>query len=209
MTGDVEPTSGDCSGSDGGGDDGDAGAGPPPFPSLGGLSLPDLGPLGGALPLGGLSSLFDRAREQLEEASAQAEDAVVTGRAGGGAVEVDMSGNLEVLAVRISRDVVDPGDVAMLEDLVLAAVRQAVAEASAVRERAASSLFPEGVDFGEMVQGLFSGGLPPGMPEAFNSFMDDLLSGDGPVLDFEELSGGEDLDDDGGDPATEDGTDAH
>jgi DNA-binding YbaB/EbfC family protein len=203
VTGDVEPTSGDGSGSDGGGDDGGASAGPPPFPSLGGLSLPDLGQLGGAVRVGGLGSLLDRAREQLEEASAQAEDAVVTGRAGGGAVEVDMSGNLDVLAVRISRDVVDPADVAMLEDLVLAAVRQAVAEASAVREHAASSLFPEGVDLGEMVQGLLSGGLPPGMPEAFNSFMDDLLSGDGPVL-----AGGKDLDDDAGDPATEDGTDA-
>jgi DNA-binding YbaB/EbfC family protein len=206
VTGDVDPTSGEGSGPDGGGD---AGAGPAPaFPSLGGPLLPDLGQLGAALPLGGLSGLFDRAREQLEEASAQAEHAVVTGRAGGGAVEVDMNGNLDVLAVRISREVVDPDDVAMLEDLVLAAVRQAVAEASATREHAASSLFPAGVDFGEMVQGLFSGGLPPGMPEAFNSFMDELLTGDGAVLDFDEVSAGEDGGGgDAADPVTEDGTD--
>lgn len=166
-------------------DSSDAGQ-PRMFPSLGDLPLPDLGELGrlgglgGSAPLGGLSGLFDRAREQLEEASEEAGHVVVTGRAGGGSVEVDMNGNLEVLAVRIAREAVDQGDVGLLEDLVLAAVRQAVAEATEVREQAASSLVPQGMDLGSLVGGLFSGG----MPEAFGSFMDEMF-GEGTVADAE------------------------
>jgi DNA-binding YbaB/EbfC family protein len=49
-------------------------------------------------------------------------DATVEGSAGGGMVKVTVSGTGEVQSVRISPDVVDPDDVEMLEDLVLAAV---------------------------------------------------------------------------------------
>jgi nucleoid-associated protein EbfC len=48
--------------------------------------------------------------------------ATVEGSAGGGMVKVVVSGSGEVQSVRISAEVVDPDDVEMLEDLVLAAV---------------------------------------------------------------------------------------
>jgi DNA-binding YbaB/EbfC family protein len=49
-----------------------------------------------------------------------------TGSAGGGMVEVEISGKMEVLAVRISPEAVDPNDIRMLEDLTAAAVASAL-----------------------------------------------------------------------------------
>ena len=62
---------------------------------------------------------MERARSQLAEAT-------VEGKAGGGAVIVVMTGTQEVRSVRISPEAVDPSDVDSLEDLVLAAVKDAV-----------------------------------------------------------------------------------
>jgi DNA-binding YbaB/EbfC family protein len=45
----------------------------------------------------------------------------VTGSAGGGMVEIDLNGRMEVLAVRIAPEAADPGDTEMLQDLVAAA----------------------------------------------------------------------------------------
>jgi DNA-binding YbaB/EbfC family protein len=49
-----------------------------------------------------------------------------TGSAGGGMVEVELSGKMEVLRVRVKEAVVDPQDIAMLQDLVAAAMNQAL-----------------------------------------------------------------------------------
>lgn len=139
-------------------DEDEPGAGEPRPSDAGPLGL--LGGLGG---LGGLGDLIGEAREHLEQATAQAQDVTVTGRAGGGAVEIVMSGNLEVESVTISKDVVDPEDVSMLEDLVLAAVRDAVTAALDVRDRATSSLMPDTLDIGAMMSGLLGGfGGEPG-----------------------------------------------
>ncbi|NMA55774.1 MAG: YbaB/EbfC family nucleoid-associated protein [Firmicutes bacterium] len=53
----------------------------------------------------------------------------VTGTAGGGAVSVTANGKLELLAVEIQPEVVDPDDVEMLQDLVLAAANEAIRQA--------------------------------------------------------------------------------
>ncbi|MDR2211163.1 MAG: YbaB/EbfC family nucleoid-associated protein [Spirochaetaceae bacterium] len=49
-----------------------------------------------------------------------------TGSSGGSMVEVEINGRMEVLAVRIKNDVVDPNDIPMLQDLVAAAMGQAL-----------------------------------------------------------------------------------
>jgi DNA-binding YbaB/EbfC family protein len=49
-----------------------------------------------------------------------------TGAAGGGMVEIDMNGRLEVLAVRIAREAVNPAEVEMLQDIVAAAFTNAL-----------------------------------------------------------------------------------
>ena len=65
-------------------------------------------------------------QQRLLAAQEEARNATVEGSAGGGLVRVTMTGAGDVKSVRIDPDAVDPGDVEMLEDLVLAAVRDAL-----------------------------------------------------------------------------------
>jgi DNA-binding YbaB/EbfC family protein len=53
-------------------------------------------------------------------------DVSATGSAGGGMVEIDLNGKLEVLAVRIAPEAVEGGDTEMLEDLIMAAFSNAL-----------------------------------------------------------------------------------
>ncbi len=79
-------------------------------------------------------------QQQLMEAQAAAAERVVEGQAGGGAVKVVVTGGFDFRSVTIDPAAVDPGDVAMLEDLVLAAVRDAVAKASELNQEAMGGL---------------------------------------------------------------------
>jgi DNA-binding YbaB/EbfC family protein len=74
----------------------------------------------------------------------------VTGTAGGGMVEVVANGHQKVLSVMVKPEVVDPADVEMLQDLVLAAVNDAMDKA---RELASKEM-------GAVTAGM---GLPPGL----------------------------------------------
>ena len=67
-------------------------------------------------------------QQQLLDAQAKAAEMVVEGQAGGGMVKVRITGGMEVQSVAIAPEVVDPDDVPMLEDLVLAAIHDAVAK---------------------------------------------------------------------------------
>jgi hypothetical protein len=68
-------------------------------------------------------------QQDVEKAQAEAEAEVVTVTAGGGAVKVVISGALEIQSIEIQPDVVDPEDVEMLQDLVMAAVNEAISRA--------------------------------------------------------------------------------
>jgi DNA-binding YbaB/EbfC family protein len=68
-------------------------------------------------------------QEQLAKAQAELAEARFEGSAGGGMVTAVVTGGPELIEVKISPDVVDPEDVEMLEDLVLAAVRKAMDDA--------------------------------------------------------------------------------
>ena len=81
----------------------------------------------GGMP-GNMNSLMKQAQKmqrQMEEAQKQLEDAEVTAKAGGGAVEVTVSGKKEITKVKLSEEVVDPDDIEMLQDLIIAAVNEA------------------------------------------------------------------------------------
>ncbi len=58
--------------------------------------------------------------------------------AGGGAVEVKINGKLELLSVNIKPEVVDPEDIDMLSDLILAAVNEAIRKTESAKEAALS-----------------------------------------------------------------------
>ena len=86
---------------------------------------------------------------QAELAAAQAELAQQTfvGSAGGGVVTATVNGAQELVEITISPDVVDPEDVGMLEDLVLAAVRQGFEAAAAAASEQLGGL-TGGLDLG-------------------------------------------------------------
>ena len=88
-------------------------------------------------------------QEQFMQARATAAEAEAEGQAGGGMVKVRVSGGMEFKKVTIDPSVVDQSDVEMLEDLVLAAVRDAVARATELSEKAMGS-----VDLGPLGGGL-------------------------------------------------------
>jgi nucleoid-associated protein EbfC len=70
----------------------------------------------------------------MEAAHAELEETTVEGSAGGGAVKATMTGSGKLQAVTISPTVVDPDDVEMLQDLVVAAVTEAAREAKALSD---------------------------------------------------------------------------
>jgi len=74
---------------------------------------------------------------QAEMAKAQEElkNEIVEATAGGGTVTVKMTGELNVTEVRIDPDAVDPDDVELLQDLVLAAFNEAVRSAQELQQR--------------------------------------------------------------------------
>ncbi|MBQ5445523.1 MAG: YbaB/EbfC family nucleoid-associated protein [Lachnospiraceae bacterium] len=82
----------------------------------------------GGMP-GNMNNLMKQAQKmqkQMEETTKELESKEVTAAAGGGAVSVTVSGKKEVTKVEIDKEVVDPDDVEMLEDLIMAAVNEAL-----------------------------------------------------------------------------------
>ena len=102
-------------------------------------ALPDLGGLGDALGGGGLGGLLEQA-QQMMAAQAAAAEREVEGVAGGGAVRIRATGTGQVLAVSIAPNAVDPDDVPMLEDLVLAALHDVNAQLAEVQREAMGPL---------------------------------------------------------------------
>lgn len=82
----------------------------------------------GGMP-GNMNNLMKQAQKmqrQMEETTKELEEKEVTATAGGGAVEVTVSGKKEVVKVKLAEEVVDPGDIEMLEDLIVAATNEAL-----------------------------------------------------------------------------------
>lgn len=76
--------------------------------------------------MGNLMKQAQRMQRQMEEAQKALEDSEVTATAGGGAVEVTVSGKREITGIKLSEEVVDPDDIEMLEDLIMAATNEAL-----------------------------------------------------------------------------------
>lgn len=72
-----------------------------------------------------------RMQKQMEESQKELQEKSYTAAAGGGAVEVTISGKKEVTAVKLAEEVVDPDDIEMLQDLIMAAVNEAMRKADA------------------------------------------------------------------------------
>lgn len=64
-------------------------------------------------------------QKQMEETTKELEEKEYTATVGGGAVMVTVSGKKEVVAVKLTEEVVDPDDIEMLQDLIIAATNEA------------------------------------------------------------------------------------
>ena len=108
-------------------------------------SPPDTGddPMAALFGGGDISNLLQAAQDmqaELVNAQSQAADTPVEGVAGGGAVRIEATAGLEFRAVHLRPDAVDPEDVEMLEDLVLAALRDVISQANQVQADALGDL---------------------------------------------------------------------
>lgn len=69
---------------------------------------------------------LEQLQNQMAQAQAALEEETVTATVGGGAVAIEMTGAQEIRSIKISPEVVDPDDVEMLQDLILAAFKEAM-----------------------------------------------------------------------------------
>jgi nucleoid-associated protein EbfC len=94
----------------------------------------------GGFDLGNLLASAQQMQQQLLEAQARAAEQLVEGQAGGGVVRITATGGFDIRDVRIDRSVVDPDDVEMLQDLVLAALRDTLAKVNELNQQALGGL---------------------------------------------------------------------
>ncbi len=114
------------------------------------MSPSEASPTGGqGFDIGALLSQAQALSSQLEQAKTKAAETVIEGNAGGGKVRIQMNGAGVVQSVRIDPGVVDPKDVEMLEDLILAAFHDGATQVAALNDEA----------MGNMTSGLGLGSL--------------------------------------------------
>lgn len=103
---------------------------------------------------GDMMKKLQEMQENMEKVQAEIEERDFTASAGGGAVEVTVSGKHEIRSIKIKPEVVDPEEVDMLEDLLTASLNEAIRKASETMDREMGGL---------------TGDMPsiPGLPSLF------------------------------------------
>ncbi len=106
-------------------------------------------PLGllGQVDMGSILDVAQSMQNQMMEAQAKLASAVVEGQAGGGVVRIKVSGQVEFREVHIDAAAVDPDDPSLLEDLVLAALHDAIAKLNELQEQTSPL---GGLDLGDL-----------------------------------------------------------
>jgi nucleoid-associated protein EbfC len=101
--------------------------------------------------IGNLMQAAQRMQADLARAQAELSKKRVDATAGGGMVTAVVSGNLELISLKIDPTVVDPKDVSMLQDLCVAAVSQALEKAKALQQ----------AEMARVTGGMALPGMPP------------------------------------------------
>ena len=92
---------------------------------------------GGGMP-GNMNNLMKQAQKmqrQMEEMQEEMEGKTLEITSGGGAVKVVITGKKEIKSLELSADIVDPDDIEMLQDLIIAAVNEAIRQADEMMNR--------------------------------------------------------------------------
>ncbi|PKK82939.1 MAG: YbaB/EbfC family nucleoid-associated protein [candidate division Zixibacteria bacterium HGW-Zixibacteria-1] len=90
--------------------------------------------------LGNMMKQIQKMQAQMEQIQAELAETQVDGTAGGGMVTAVVNGKQDLLEIKIDPEVVDPKDVEMLQDLIVAAVNQARQKAQELQAERMSSL---------------------------------------------------------------------
>lgn len=120
----------------------------------GGMPRGNMGGMGGV----NMNQLMQQAKkmqEQLAQAQDKAKEIEVTASAGGGMVKVAASGDMQVKSIVIDPEAVDPDDVELLQDMILAAVNDALNSASEAANNEVASATGLGDMGGMGIPGLF------------------------------------------------------
>jgi DNA-binding YbaB/EbfC family protein len=112
-----------------------------------------LGALGG-VDMGSILDVAQSMQAQMMEAQAKLASSVVEGQAGGGVVRIEVTGQVEFRSVHIDPTAFDPDDPSLLEDLVLAALHDAIAKLNDLQQETSPL---GGLDLGDLGN-MFGGG---------------------------------------------------
>lgn len=94
----------------------------------------------GGMNMNSMLAKAQKMQEEMAAAQAEVEATEVEATAGGGAVTVRANGAKKILGIKISPEAVDPDDIEMLEDLITAAVNEALSKADELMQQKMSSI---------------------------------------------------------------------
>lgn len=89
---------------------------------------------GGGQNMQAMMKQAEAVKRQMEQAKEDLANTLIESSSGGGMVTVEMSGAYELLNLKIKPEAVDPDDVEMVEDLVIAAVNEALSQVTKLRD---------------------------------------------------------------------------
>ncbi|HEX7899283.1 MAG TPA: YbaB/EbfC family nucleoid-associated protein [Planctomycetota bacterium] len=84
--------------------------------------------------MGKYGKQFQDMQKQIEKVQADLKERVVEGTSGGGMVKAKVNGQQEIVDIKVEKEVINPDDKSMLEDLILAAVNEAVKKSKKLQE---------------------------------------------------------------------------
>ena len=100
---------------------------------------PGMGGFGGNMNIQNLMKQAQKMQTEMQEKIAKAdeelENTTLTATSGGGMVEVSILGNKQITSIKIKPEAVDPDDIEMLEDLIVAATNEAIAKADELEKQ--------------------------------------------------------------------------
>jgi DNA-binding YbaB/EbfC family protein len=98
----------------------------------------------------GMLKQVQKMQERMQEIQQELENKFVTEESGGGMVKVTLNGKLQLTKLQIEKEVVNPEDIEMLEDLVVAAVNKGIDSAQKMAQeemqKATSGIIPPGLN---------------------------------------------------------------
>ena len=106
------------------------------------MARQNFGGFGGGANMQQLMRQAQKMQQQMQEAQEKLDVAEYEASSGGGMVTVKVSGNRELTSITIDPQVVDPDDIEMLQDLIIAAVNEAIRKGEEARESAMSRMAP-------------------------------------------------------------------